>query len=250
MNKRQRIEIFSETMDIIHAERERYGFMDHVIKRYDDKSKIEDPCPGYETIISITYNDTLYEVQNLIDETSDKTGFLVMASEKNRGGGVQNGAQAQEEDILRRCDLFPSYRHISYPIKNHCTIAFDNVQIFRLSSSEDSTILDVPYKATALLSPAIRRPRLVSVDDRRKYQINMKKKIDILLTAAVKQKCVNIVLGAWGCGAFYNPPELVAKCFKDVITEKYIGWFKKIVFAILDGRRTSNYITFKGIFED
>lgn len=42
-----------------------------------------------------------------------------------------------------------------------------------------------------------------------------------------------LILGAFGCGAFKNPPELVAKAFKTVISENhYDECFRKIVFAI------------------
>ena len=42
-----------------------------------------------------------------------------------------------------------------------------------------------------------------------------------------------LVLGAFGCGAFNNPPELVADVFRELLLEKgYFRFFRKIVFAI------------------
>jgi len=41
------------------------------------------------------------------------------------------------------------------------------------------------------------------------------------------------VLGAFGCGAFANPPKHVAEIFRKVIKE-FDGYFAEIVFAILD----------------
>ena len=44
---------------------------------------------------------------------------------------------------------------------------------------------------------------------------------------------VIFILGAFGCGAFKNPPEVVAQAFYEVIYEMgYKKYFKRIVFAI------------------
>ncbi len=44
-----------------------------------------------------------------------------------------------------------------------------------------------------------------------------------------------VVLGAFGCGAFQNPPDAVAEICHQVIETYFKGAFKKIVLAILDG---------------
>ena len=42
-----------------------------------------------------------------------------------------------------------------------------------------------------------------------------------------------LVLGAFGCGAFRNPPELVAEAFRELLVDKGYGrFFEKTVFAI------------------
>ncbi|CAF1374075.1 unnamed protein product [Didymodactylos carnosus] len=51
----------------------------------------------------------------------------------------------------------------------------------------------------------------------------------------------SLVLSALDCGAFKNPPEHVAALFKTVI-EQYAGYFKQIVFAIIDDHNTGNVI--------
>jgi len=53
-----------------------------------------------------------------------------------------------------------------------------------------------------------------------------------------------IVLGAWGCGAFCNPPSVMADLFLDVLlNDKYIKLYKEIHFAIPAGDNAD-------IFED
>ena len=51
-----------------------------------------------------------------------------------------------------------------------------------------------------------------------------------------------VILGAFGCGAFYNPPELVAEFYKRVIDTHFKGAFRKITFAILDDGFKGNTI--------
>ncbi|CAF3939764.1 unnamed protein product [Rotaria sp. Silwood1] len=56
-----------------------------------------------------------------------------------------------------------------------------------------------------------------------------------------------LVLSAFGCGAFKNPPEHVALLFKSVIYQ-YAGYFKTIYFAIIDDHNTGNQINPNGNF--
>ena len=49
----------------------------------------------------------------------------------------------------------------------------------------------------------------------------------------------SLVLGAFGCGVFQLKPELIAKCFKQVLGEdEFRGKFHTIVFARLEGKAT------------
>ena len=57
------------------------------------------------------------------------------------------------------------------------------------------------------------------------------------------------VLGAFGCGAFQNPPDEVARIYKEEI-EKGADDFALIAFAIFSsGNRSENYRIFKRVFE-
>ena len=55
---------------------------------------------------------------------------------------------------------------------------------------------------------------------------------NILEVAASKDLDV-LVLGAVGCGAFYNPPELVVDVFQRLLLQRGYGrFFKEVIFAI------------------
>ena len=62
----------------------------------------------------------------------------------------------------------------------------------------------------------------------------------------------NLVLGAWGCGAFQNDPAAIAKVFKDYILKaEASASFDNIVFAIPGKKnKEGNFDIFKKQFED
>ena len=54
-----------------------------------------------------------------------------------------------------------------------------------------------------------------------------------IFNAAIDNDIRVLILGAFGCGAFKNPPEIVAQAFRDVLLEEhYDTCFTDIVFAI------------------
>jgi uncharacterized protein (TIGR02452 family) len=60
-------------------------------------------------------------------------------------------------------------------------------------------------------------------------------KIRTILRIALAHGHDSLVLGAFGCGAFRNPPKHMAELFKAVFAEdEFINRFRKIVFAIVE----------------
>lgn len=59
-----------------------------------------------------------------------------------------------------------------------------------------------------------------------------------------------LVLGAWGCGAFGNDPSAVAKAFAAALKHNAYPTLRRVVFAI-PGNRTkagSNFSAFQRVF--
>jgi len=93
---------------------------------------------------------------------------------------------------------------------------------------------------------AVRGP---DVDEQGRYaddaqRDRMREKIKCVLRAAVAQRCRRLVLGAFGCGAFGNPPMEVAQLFRRVLLGRegnrggeFAGYFDEVTFAIKGGRR-------------
>ena len=66
-------------------------------------------------------------------------------------------------------------------------------------------------------------------------------RIRSVLQAAVVSGHGDLVLGAFGCGAFGNPARPVAKIFAEVLASKeFRGAFSNVVFAIIDPVGTGN----------
>merc|ERR1711990_1241388 len=66
-----------------------------------------------------------------------------------------------------------------------------------------------------------------------------------VLHAAKTSGFTKLVLGAWGCGAFGNPPDLVARIFREQLcSPEFRGAFDEILFAIVDPKGDGNYRSF------
>ena len=64
-----------------------------------------------------------------------------------------------------------------------------------------------------------------------------------ILDVAVDNNDESIILGAFGCGAFQNKPEIVALAAR-IVLKDYTHSFKNIEFAIYDKGECKNYKTF------
>jgi uncharacterized protein (TIGR02452 family) len=192
-----------------------------------------------------------------------KAGFdpcvLNMASRRNPGGGVVNGAGAQEENLFRRSNLFLSLYQFSpdadkYGIKKHAKsyplnqntggIYSGDITIFRGSEKNGYCLLKNPYYTAIVSVPAINRPALVNKCGKLYIADNLveptKEKIRTILRIAGKYKHDCLVLGAFGCGAFANPPNHMAILFKEVFAEdEFTTNFRLVVFSIFEDHNSN-----------
>ena len=56
-----------------------------------------------------------------------------------------------------------------------------------------------------------------------------------------------VVLGAFGCGAFMNDPNMVGALFKKWLYDEFQGYFKKVIFAIYGKEDSPNINAFRKI---
>ena len=212
----------------------------------------------YDTQFKVIYGDTIDIAIQLLEDENMKPLVLNMASPFKPGGGWENGSMAQEESLFYRStydvslsdpfNLDPD-RKWHYPIPFTGAIYSPNVFVFRGNLRTGFPVWH--YKNCVFLDfiavAAIKNP-FVGPNGRLSYQDSSftKKKIRTMLRVAYDNGHNDILLGAFGCGAFHNPPVHIADLFCQVFREKeFVGRFKRIYFAILDGKNENNYNIFK-----
>jgi uncharacterized protein (TIGR02452 family) len=179
--------------------------------------------------------------------------ILNLASERRPGGGWLNGALAQEESICYRSSLALSLHRKYYPFGDTYGIYTPDVVIVRdeyntghqLIKNQSAPELDVlsVVSVAALRSPATTRAQKIIGGELAERDVfadaadreMTKNKMRLTLRLSAINGHTQLVLGALGCGAFRNPTEDVAACWREVLGEdEYKGWFDRVVFAVLD----------------
>lgn len=70
-------------------------------------------------------------------------------------------------------------------------------------------------------------------------------RIAAIFEAAMDHKVEALVLGAYGCGSFHNPPDVVAEAFRWALTQKrYSRAFKVVAFALTGDPKSENNAPF------
>ena len=235
------------------------NFDEAVVVLPDDAGEFEENFPQASNSladISITNEDSFSAARKF------GGNCLVMnfASARYPGGGFLNGANAQEETLCRESTLYSSLgsdkaaemygynnRHRN-PCKYNAMILSPNVCVFRDIKDE---FLAEPLLTSVVTVPALNKnggakniPQNI-VDDVMKFRLRN------MFVTAVHYGYKNLVLGAWGCGAFGHDPETVADYFYSMLIDEAFGsYFDKIIFAILDRGAKRNLKAFQSVFDD
>lgn len=212
-------------------------------------------------------------------ETYAKQGkhvcVLNFASATNPGGGVVHGSSAQEETICRCSTLYPCldteemwngfygpHRRADNPLYNDDCIFTPAVKVFKSDTNFPELLPEDAWWDVDVITCAA--PNLRNVPSNRMNPNAGSKKADItyeglkelhitriqrIFEVAMANKAEVLILGAFGCGAFCNPPELVAEVFVE-LTEKYRECFDVIEYAVFHTEwETANYVAFKEAME-
>lgn len=215
----------------------------------------------HSTGISVTNEGVLQAAERLTGKYG-RTGILVPVNAVNPGGGVTQGAKGQEEEICRCSNLYPclmkpelftyfyDYNNKLGQYYSDRVIYSPNITVFK-TDSEGSVYANAWYQADILSCPA---PNLngITAPDYHKLEILYNRRIRNILTVAQTQGIEVLVLGDFGCRAYLNPPELIARAFSNQINqEDFRGVFREIVFAIRadDHQGIHNLQVFRAIIE-
>lgn len=238
-----------------------YHFTDTLPPIVDNTTNPDDPTAATPTTrtktpIKVVPLDSFDCAEQLTLEGKQNITVLNMANSKYPGGGYLNGASAQEEALCRRSTLWLTIRRQRHfhPIPDHGAIYSPDVLVLRVSDDEKCTLLHENQRWwTSVISvAAIDGPRLTKEGDyaNERDRESMKERMRTMLRVGAIEKRKNLVLGAFGCGAFANPPVSVARAYKDVLEEEEFGnRFEGIWFAVIERGGTENHAVFKEILD-
>ena len=186
------------------------------------------------------FNADSFEAARLLSENPLVMNF---ANAIYPGGGFLNGARAQEESLCRCSTLYASLSsqaaremydynalHLN-PVDSDYMLLSPHVSVFRDAKLQ---FLEKPFSVSVITVPAPNRyGRAVDVPQD-ELDLVMKERLRKMLYAAAFYGYRQIVLGAWGCGAFGNSTRRVARYFYELFYEDGMDrYFDTIVFAIL-----------------
>ena len=274
--RQARIDVFEDTQAWIREDPE----LSRSVAAAKDNTEVffEDDYPDFDRAevkeeIAVSGYRSYEAAVNLHRQYPDsRIAVMNFASAFHAGGGVRKGAGAQEESLCRTSTLYPLlhrrtlrdtfYKHhhdLKTPKATDSLIYTKGVVICKTDEEvpkrlpkEDWVEVDViTIVAPDLRSKSNQYAPLVGngtyMNDAELFGYHVKRAIHMLTVAAAKGADI-LVLGAFGCGAFQNDPNVVARAYKTALQE-FPKVFKRVEFAVYcppEGSR--NYDVFKSTF--
>lgn len=171
--------------------------------------------------------------------------ILNFASAKHPGGGFLKGSRAQEEDLCRAMGLYPVLA------ADKCKPFYTPTGTWKYSNriiyNPNVPMLGGGYADVLTCAAPNLRNNKETVSTAELEALWVDRWTRVLNVASLHSSDM-LILGAWGCGVFGNPPILVAKVFMD-LWPKYSKNFEHVIFAIPKNLDTNNYDLFKRFIE-
>lgn len=201
--------------------------------------------------VSVEHRDIL-QVSKELCGLRCRVGVLNMASAWHPGGGFRSGAGAQEENLHRRSDAVrftDEQRSQFYPIPQDACLLSRGVTVFRGTEVDGYPFLDQPFQVSMISCAAPHGPRLTEDLRYRDLcdKVAMRTKIELIVEAGLRAECDALALSAFGCGAFGNPPEVVAEMFREVLSA-HSDKIRHVVFCILNDHNSGRWHNPRGNF--
>lgn len=210
------------------------------------------------------------EAASAYAKAGKKTCILNFASATNPGGGVTSGSSAQEESICRISTLYPCistdemwelfylpHRKAHNPLYNNDCIYTPDVCVFKSDTNYPEILPESDWwnvNVITCAAPNLRanpsnamnpcagsKAAKITEEEHKKL---LKGRIKRIFEVAVKNGNEVLILGAFGCGAFRNPPKVVASVFREVMQE-FLNDFEVVEYAVFHTEREKgNYEAF------
>ena len=159
-------------------------------------------------------------VEALESKHKDKVyAVLNFASAKHPGGGVLKGTVAQEEALARVSSLYPVikqciefYSNIPFAPNYSDRIIYSKpIYVFKNDYGDD--INPIECEVITCAAPNYNFGSL-NIEE---HKIIITNRFTKVLMSAIANNQRNLLLGAWGCGVFQNPPDINAQIFREVL---------------------------------
>lgn len=255
-------EIFADTQKLYNTNAKLvsacdYSRKNHVFVPADEKIDCERNRFEQEAKIIVSKKRT-FEAAEVYARAGKKVAVLNFANSYHPGGGVVHGARAQEECLCRISTLYdsiasPEMREQFYnphckadnDLANDDIIYTPSVLIFKSDTATPKLMPESEWFFADVLTcaaPCLSRD-IKPLENETLTKIH-ESRLRHILDVACKYEAEVVILGAFGCGAFSNPPEVVAAAYKNLLPD-YRCAFSTIEFAVFcRDFETQNYDVF------
>jgi uncharacterized protein (TIGR02452 family) len=261
--KSKLMNIFKDTLDFIREEEDLYDSVEYSkreteIIKADEYYDLEEANRNGKIVVtkSRTFEAAMRYAQD--EAYSDKLiAVLNFASATNPGGGVEYGATAQEESLCRCSTLYPVLsqhrlaidfyepnRKAHNPLHTDDIIYSPGIVIVKTDEELPERMMEDDWCQVDVITcaaPNLKPPKSTSykpqnadsaekISNEELYDLHLSRAQHILNVAAGQGVDV-LILGAFGCGAFMNNPNVVASAYNDALKD-YAKYFDVVEFAI------------------
>lgn len=271
--RKKNIEIFKDSVELMNgSSRLQHAIKESVNKQklYLEADEIDFPEKKGLSCRTVVSTKRSFEAASVYAREGKKVAVLNFASSTNPGGGVTHGSSAQEECLCRCSTLYPCldidmmwnefympHRNAGNPLYNDDCLYTPGVIVFKSDISFPERVEEKDWYQVDVITCAAPNLRNVpsnmmnpfarnspaDIEDDVLYELHIQRLERVFRVAAANGAEV-LILGAFGCGAFCNPPAVVARAFK-TIQEKYASCFETIEYAVFcGGHETQNYDAF------
>ena len=260
-NRREKnIKIFQDTEHMYHTNEDLIAIVGNSIR--NQKLILEDDSVPVNADISkigkvVVSGKRTLEAAELYAKQGKKVCVLNFASATNPGGGVVYGSSAQEESICRCSTLYPCldlddmwdkfyipHREADDPLYNNDCIYTPDVMVFKSDTNFPEMLQESEWWNVDVITCAA--PNLRSIPSNMMnpnagssqakithdgLKVLLMSRVKRIFELAIANGAEVLILGAFGCGAFRNPPKLVAEVFANY-TKEYRNAFDAIEYAV------------------
>ena len=272
----ERIAVFQDTMNWVQSDPDLATSIKTAKKNtnvyYEEDYPYIDDCGDRRMVVTVT-GDRSFKAAMRLRRENPKAKIAVMnfANAFHPGGGVTEGASAQEECLCRTSTLYPLlyrrtlrdsfYRYHQNLKSLNATDTLIYTEGVIICKTDEDLPKRMPKEDWVTVDViTIAAPDLRLIDDRffeqsedscrmskeELFGYHVKRAIH-MLTCAAANRAEILVLGAFGCGAFRNDPTVVANAYKTALSV-FPKVFDKIEFAVYcPPGRSENYDVFSRV---